>query len=205
MATHAYWRVNISASWFGVNIAIAEIEMRATRGGADQCAGGTVIKSVEQVSFAAVNAFDNNTATAWAANNTIPAWIGYHFAAAVDVLEIAITADATFFTIAPRDFTVDFSDDGISWTTAWTELLAINWTSGETRTFHFATNLEATKSVAYGTLGSPQALHTTKATPYAVLGPPLLISCTKKVMYVITGPDNGARQRIKVRYVKSHR
>lgn len=190
--SHTSWRIYITASQAGGNNAIGEIEMRATFGGADQCAGGTAIKSVEQFGLLATAAFDNNTATAWASNNFTTAWIGYTFASAVDVLEVAITAwtDATFWSLAPKDFQIQYSDDGFATPgTIVYNTRGVVWTGpGQTQLFRVgAVALEATKSSSY-----------------AVLGPPLLLSCTKKVMYVITGPDSGVRQRIKVRYVKSH-
>jgi hypothetical protein len=64
--------------------------------------------------------------------------------------------------------------------------------------------LRATKAVTYVDLGAPQTLHATKAVTYVDLGPPLTLTCTKAVTYIVTGPDDGTRQRLTVRYVRSH-
>lgn len=184
------WRLNISASQAGGNIAIGEIEMRATPGGADQCTGGTAIKSVEQSGLPATNAFDNNAANAWASSNTIPAWIGYTFAAPVDVAELAVTSwdDATFWNLAPTNFTLEASNDGFA--TAGILAYAANGVSWSGRNVTKLFNVGA----AAGNLEA------TKAVTYVPVGPPLLLSTTKAVMYVITGPP---RQVFKTRLLKS--
>lgn len=194
MTLYRYWRVWISASQAGGNIAIGEIGMRASFGGANQCVLGAPLANVAQAGHPAADAYDGSSATAWASNNTIPAWIGYDFGVLnpVDVVELAITSwtDATFWSLAPKDFTVQASGDGFATISQVYSAVGVVWTGpGQTKLFNVGA----------------QALEATKAVTYSAVGPPLLISCTKAVMYVITGPDNGARQRIKVRYLRGHR
>jgi len=67
MAAHLHWRIRpiTAVQNGGANFAFAEIEMRGSVGGADQCVGGAAIKSsqFDATTYAAVNAFDNNAAT----------------------------------------------------------------------------------------------------------------------------------------------
>lgn len=124
-ATHAYWRMRCVLSQDGFNLGLAELEFRATAGGADQTSGGTVIKSGEfdattgPSGSAATNAFDNDTSTGWGIVGTT-GWIGYHFASAVAVLQIAVNSkNSANYAHAPHNFLVEWSDDGSTWTPAW--------------------------------------------------------------------------------------
>lgn len=196
MAAHSTWVIGVMASQSGGSIAIGEIEMRATLGGADQCVVGSAIASSASFTAPASRAFDNNSATEWSTTFfVVSAWIGFTFAAPVSVAELAITSwnDATGYTGAPKDFYVAYSDDGMATPpTIVYQRTGITW-SGPNVTQLFA--IEAAAG----------ALETPVAKTYVPIGPPLLLSCTKSVMYVITGPDDGTRQRLKVRYVRSHR
>jgi hypothetical protein len=198
---HSYWRINVTANQGGTNgTAIDALEFRATVGGADQAfgSGGTPTASTTFSTFVAANAFDNTGGTVWSASSAaVPQWLRYQFPAPVDVLEIAITVNSSGDG-QPKNFDVQYSDDGTNWTTEWSEQ-GVVWTLGETKTFSI-TELKATKSLMYGLLGGPETLYATKSELYSVLGPPLKVSCTKKVMYVITGPGY---PRYKVRLIKS--
>jgi hypothetical protein len=119
---HTYWRV----LWPGVTngyAGVAEMEMRATDGGADQCSGGTPIASgyyESHPSFAPANAFDNSTSSEWAAQTTGgEAWLGYQFASPVEVRQVHMAPRLGQPEQLPRQGRFQFSDDGVSWTTAW--------------------------------------------------------------------------------------
>nr|WP_295378348.1 DUF2163 domain-containing protein [Pseudoxanthomonas sp.] len=114
MAVHTYWRVNVSAIQSGSRVRVYELEMRATKGGADQCAGGTASASTTNGVNVASRAFDNSTSLFWEATGT-SGWIKYQFAAPVDVLELVVTALATG---GPKTFTLEWSDDDVAWTSA---------------------------------------------------------------------------------------
>lgn len=203
---HRYWRVNVTASQAGGNIAIGELEFRATIGGAAQN-GGSVIKSIEQPGFSATNAYDASVATAWASNNTIPAWIGRDYGGSpVNVLEVMIQAwsDTTYWSLAPRDFTVDYSDDAVTWTTVLDDR-GVPWSGPSvSKTFAIGAGLEATKAVSYSAVGTlPNVESATKALSYGVSGPgiPGTLHSTKAITYgVLAG--GFSRQRIKVRLVQ---
>lgn len=119
-APHSYWRVYVTdnngdVTWITAN----EIEMRATPGGADQCSGGTVIKSNEAFGNEATKAFDNNNATAWGYNVNNNQWIGYQFTSPVMVQQILLrvgqAGDAAPTLRAPKNCKVEYSDDGVAW------------------------------------------------------------------------------------------
>lgn len=135
MAAHVYWRINVTANNGSSFLAIAETEMRATAGGADQCAGGTASASSEfSGSFVAGNAVDNNASTVWSPTSTT-GWWRYQFASAVEVLEYTIQGHPSSPTRDPRDWTLEFSDDGTNWTVTDTRTGQTGWTNGQIRTF----------------------------------------------------------------------
>ncbi len=123
---HLYWRIHITANGGGGFHGIDELEFRATPGGVDQAIGGTATASSEASEegeegttvFPASDAFDDNTSSYWKTeDSTVPAWIQYQFASAVDVAEVAITSGINFGSDrAPNTFTIEYSDDGLAWT-----------------------------------------------------------------------------------------
>jgi hypothetical protein len=133
---HSYWRLRMLSNTGGAvaspNINLAEVEFRATMGGADQASGGSTIESGDGGSGVA-NAFDNNSSTYWSAPTTVlDSWVGYQFTSAVSVEQVAITSTGTY---QPRDFVVEWSDNGTTWTPEWYALDASWGTSAETKTF----------------------------------------------------------------------
>lgn len=208
--THRYWRVYVTAVNGSSIVGLTELEFRSSSGGADLTGAGTAISGGDfSGTLAKAKAFDNG-AGEWA-SNALPGWIGYDFGGSpVDVVEISIkirtTDPANDVLQSPKTFSVDYSDDGVTFVPVWFESNITTWTDGSTIVFtaDLGVGLEATKAQTYGVVGAPLKLSTTKAQTYGVLGPPLLVSCTKAVMYVITGPDDGRFQRIKVRYLRAH-
>jgi hypothetical protein len=111
---------------------LAEIEMRAIEGGADQCTGGT--GSASSGSNAS-NLFDNDTGTSWNGNSTFLEYAQYQFAAPVQVVELAVTAGTGAY--APRVISLQYSDDGVSWT-EWAHWLGLGWSDNETKVLNAA-------------------------------------------------------------------
>jgi hypothetical protein len=134
--SHRYWRVFVDTnSGDATFIAAAEIEFRATAGGADQCSGGTPIKSGEAIGNEATRAFDDDGNTAWGVSGTTNQWIGYDFGSAVTVAEAAWTSntfDGATFARMPNLGSLDWSDDGTNWTEATTFGLG-GWLNNTTR------------------------------------------------------------------------
>jgi len=137
MAAHEYWRINVTANDGDVNfLAIAEMEMRATIGGADQAVGGTATASASDGSSPPGNAFDNNSTTRWSTPvGTLTGWLRYQFTSPVDVVEYTIQAHPTTPARSPRDFTLESSDDGIVWSPEDLRSGETGWTNGEIRVY----------------------------------------------------------------------
>lgn len=125
MAAHRYWALLVTARpGSGNGVGLAEVEMRATSGGADQCSGGTAggASSFGQVP---ANAFDNDDATIWhnASTGGNPVRLSYDFGSPVTVTEVfvripAASGSGTGFpgvTYGPAACWVQWSDDGTAW------------------------------------------------------------------------------------------
>lgn len=127
------WRIKMLTNYGGSgNVSASEIEMRATVGGADQCAGGTAISSGDfSGSYQAAYAFnDNGTANYWVSNGGMPgAWIGYDFGTPVTVVEIAYLSRPGGTNECPSTGTVEYWD-GAAWQVAWDLTQYGLWTDG---------------------------------------------------------------------------
>jgi hypothetical protein len=189
---HRYWRVRTLITTAAGPTAYAEIQMRALPGGADQCVGGTPLSSTNSATAGfttPANAFDDNTATAWASTNADgqTAWIGYDFGVPTDVTEIALTArsDASP-TQTPTRFVLEWSDDGATWATeiGWTQSTAA-WTLGATRTFTQTAD------------ASVPRIQVNKTTMQVVSGfNPNAIAINKTTLQVVTSPKRKWQPRV---------
>lgn len=141
-----YWRINILATVGDIGPGLAEIAFHASIGGANIISGGTASAQFVSATFVASNAADGNPATLWttgagAPSPDLPCWWQYDFGAGntVSVVEVALTSrNDSFWEEAPQAFTLDYSSDGITWTT----LFQVNGTgfsaAGQTNTFNTA-------------------------------------------------------------------
>lgn len=142
LMAHRYWIVHFTGTR-DFAATVAELEFRATPGGADQCAGGTAIAFAVGSGSAAANAFDNNPATFWFDNTVstsgpayLPTWIGYDFGAGNSkvVQELAISArNDTAADQTPLFARLMYSDDGTTYFTAYEWNFASFFTLGLTR------------------------------------------------------------------------
>ncbi len=122
MAAHRYWALLVTyRSSGGTSAAIAELEMRATAGGADQCTGGTP-SGLSHASYPAANAFDNSGSTLWFYGAAVypGTRLAYEFAAPVTVTEMHVTLPGAAApypggTYGPGAVWVQWSDDGTTW------------------------------------------------------------------------------------------
>lgn len=136
MAAHLYWRINILTNNGDGNVGLAGLEFRDTVGGSNVATGGTALCSNDWGGmFPAANAFDGNASTIWVTDAGPPQWIGYHFASAVDIAQIAVQARPTYMGNSPKDFDLQFSDDGAVWIQQSAFTGQTSWGSNETRTF----------------------------------------------------------------------
>lgn len=139
MATR-WWRIKVTANGGDAYCRIGEIAMRAVPRGANLCVGGTVLFTTQfsgSGDNSASASFDGNAGTAWAGQMSLTPAIGYQFAAAQDVIEIALTARNDGFgpNGAPQAFTVQSSPDGVVWNDEWSVAGETGWTAGATRTY----------------------------------------------------------------------
>lgn len=142
MAAHLYWRINVTANNGSTTmLTIAEVQMRAVSGGADQCTGGTATASSSESGNPPSLAVDDSVFSTWAAlfSNTT-GWWQYQFASAVDVVEYTIQGSNSVNERAPKDWTLEYSDDGSSWTVADTRTGETGWTDGQVRTYSIASS-----------------------------------------------------------------
>lgn len=123
MAAHRYWGLLLTArSGAGNGISLAEVQMRATAGGANQCTGGTASGAATSGTSAA-DAFDGSAGTHWYNGAAGPQTrLSYDFGTAVSVAEVVattsgsgLTPDRPGSTYGPAAGWVQWSDDGAQW------------------------------------------------------------------------------------------
>ena len=146
-AAHRYWRVQIDANYNSTYLSIAEIEMAETIGGGDLTTSAQAISGGDRgATFATAQAFDNNATTAWSilrSAGSAALWIGQDFGVgnAVEIKQVKLTARPDFTTghsnalHMPAKWRLQYSDNGMTWTTHWTFAREAPWALGETRTY----------------------------------------------------------------------
>lgn len=129
------WRLYFpTARTASVLATIREIEMRAVRGGADLCTGGTAAADSAAGGNPALRGFDDTT-TPWASASGVsyPHWIRYVFTQPQDVVEYAIQSfDATE---TPVSWQLQYGDGAGGWVTSDTRTNEPVWGGSETRTY----------------------------------------------------------------------
>lgn len=125
MAAHRYWRIKnraCSSSQTG----IGQIEMAETPGGATECTGGTAIASGSYGGpYSPSSSFTGTPSNNWFTSGGTGydgAWIGYDFGASNDkeIVEVRCGPGAEDISAMPRVFDIEYSDDNVTWTWAWT-------------------------------------------------------------------------------------
>jgi hypothetical protein len=143
MAAHRYWRIRITASANNSDSAIGELELRTSASGADQTGSGTASANSDAGgSWVASNAFDNNNGTGWnsASFAGVPVWLAYDFGSGndKDIVEIALRVRSDYVGNAPKDFWVEYSDNGTQWLSSWRVVNATGWSTGEQRVYSYS-------------------------------------------------------------------
>lgn len=133
-----FWRLNCTANNGSTNLAIGDFELRSSIGGASIFTGGTPSASSTNGSYVAANAFDNNAGTLWNAA-TSSGWLMYVLPAnleLVNAVQFAVRTRSDGYTAdAPKDFTLEYSSGGVSWTVLKTITAQTGWAAGELRAF----------------------------------------------------------------------
>lgn len=120
MAAHRYWRIYVDANNGFTQTGIVEIEFREVLWGADVTAPGTTAPfsggaGSDFSGDGPGNAFDDSSASSWVRGTGSPCWVGYDFGASPkDIAQVSILCDAS--TLDPKDFRVQSSDDGSTYT-----------------------------------------------------------------------------------------
>lgn len=127
------WRINITSPVQAGNYAqIAELTFKEN--GVTPTARGFVIGSGFFGTAWPSYAFNSvTTGTNWISpDTTMPHWIGYDYGRNTKIDSVTITA--TDANRAPKDFNLQYSNDGITWTTEWSITGVSDWTT-TTKTF----------------------------------------------------------------------
>lgn len=133
---HAYWRILItdgfSAGWY----TFYELVFANSMFGSNLATGGTPIAGGSDPALS----FDNSTATRWAKNPAHDGtdWIGYHFPSAVTVSEIRLQCSHVTGEMI-KSWTVEYSDDGVTWYAVKSYTDANYWYDGEWRAYYVPT------------------------------------------------------------------
>jgi hypothetical protein len=142
MTAHRYWRLFITTSISNFDSQAAEIELRETASGSDVTGSGTASANSTEGGWPASNAFDNNNSTAWnsAGFAGVPVWIAYDFGSGndKDIVEFTLRVRSDYAGNAPKDFSLQYSDDGVTWYSKISPASQTGWSTGEVRTFTYA-------------------------------------------------------------------
>lgn len=148
MAGYRYWKIEIDASNDGNgDVLAAEIELRATAGGADQTSPNATGQASGTAGFydageSPPRAFNNNTGDWW--QPRLPGGGGtvhciWDFGAGNDrqINQIRWIAHGSFLGRTPSQFRVYGSANGSSWTEDWAQVICGAWATAD-RTFNRA-------------------------------------------------------------------
>jgi hypothetical protein len=128
--------VRVTANNGSSRIAIGELEFRADIGTSDQANGGTASADASFLGNVPANAFANDAGTSFWVGGGSTGWLAYQFPSPVAVQQIQITHRADGFTTdAPKDFVIEYSDDGSSWVGVWSVTNQTGWSASEVRAF----------------------------------------------------------------------
>lgn len=137
-AAHKFWRVYCRANNGDTYTGLGEVYFRDVAGVEFPPAGATVIKSGESPNGSlgyAVQAFDRNLSNRWETPIAVGAWIGLQYPTAVRVRRLSLTAGNQYPAQMMKNFDIQWSDDGVTWTTRWSQDNITAWGVAETRNF----------------------------------------------------------------------
>ena len=132
------WRLRITA--FNLSASIAKLEFRESLGGPQILASPPKAHDPSPLNYGTMppeSALDGSASTFWAGNSSPNGIIFEMDNRSVDVAQISITVrnDGGDNFQVPETFSLDWSDDGVTWTTVQTWSPGQTWTAGETKTF----------------------------------------------------------------------
>lgn len=131
------YRILVTNNNGNATLRISEMEFRATAGGADESGAGLGdASSNRQPTHVAEQAFaDDGATTTWSATFASGDYLRYDFVAGFTLAQYAIMVSVNTNS-APRDWTIERSDDGgLTWSTVDTRSAVTGWTNNVLRVF----------------------------------------------------------------------
>lgn len=209
MPTARYWRVrSTDTDVAGEYMAISELQLRSSLGGADLTTGKTAAASAAFGGYPASQAIDDNASTFWTTGSAAPPaeghWLSVDLGAGneADIVEVVIAVRPDSFREDPRNLYVDYSSDGSTWTNSWSVASIDSWTAGESRTFDNVpdADLRLSKQSSYVAMTDPseqitkqsgyvamtsQGANIAKQTVYVVMQGDVDLKVGKQTAYVV--------------------
>lgn len=135
---HRYWRVLITQNdGDGSYCGMTELELRGTAGGADLTTPTNAnihssASSTVNSENTAAEAFNDHLASGWLSNTPGSSWLRWDFVSQglgpQVVAEVAIRGSWNVPAASPRNFQIQWSDNGTAWTTVRTVTGETGWT-----------------------------------------------------------------------------
>lgn len=137
MAAHRHWRLYVTAVANGGGYVAIEEFAFVGADGAVLSVGGTPSASSEYPGgYQASKAFDGNFSTLWhSGTGSLPQWLAYDFGSAVEVVGVRIMPRQENVNQSPKDFKLQYSDDGSSWADAFSIAGVTSWSLGIPQSF----------------------------------------------------------------------
>ena len=139
MAAHRYWRLYVTAVDGSTEYAsVGEFALFSESiGGTNLAVGKTATQSGNQVIGSAANAIDGDGGTEAGSSFPLPWWLAVDLGSggAADIKRFEISAQRVVPNRSPKDFKIQWSDDGTTWTDQATFTGQTGWTQYESRSF----------------------------------------------------------------------
>jgi hypothetical protein len=139
---HRLWGIQADAVQSGTVFGVAEIQLRATVGGAAINTGGYGAGSTfpfNSTTALPSKAYDGNNSTEYSSSGSVlPDVVAYDFgfgAEVVSPVQLKIRARSSFASQAPTTFDLVYSDDGQTWTVQQSFTTPATWVGSEERLF----------------------------------------------------------------------
>jgi len=134
-ATARVWGVDVYANGGGWS-SIAELEFMTSAGGADLCVGGVPWASRATVGDVPFRGFDDDNGTFWQAGiGVVEGRLQYTFATAPNPTHMALRARSAALSDTPTAWRVQYTLDGITWTTVRDVSGETGWSASERRVY----------------------------------------------------------------------
>jgi hypothetical protein len=127
---HLYWRINCLSAMNPTSqyVGVGVLQFRQVPGGGNMAIGGTPISGGYYSGFSPDRSFMGDTSSSYngwisdGANGPGTGWIGYKFPYPINIQQVAYAqlnsgSGLNEQDLLPRSLTIDWSDDGINWTT----------------------------------------------------------------------------------------